>query len=45
MTIHAVAVSSTDPPRARAFHELLGFRFAEDGPDDYRVDVFCQSPS
>ncbi|MGY1804312.1 VOC family protein [Blastococcus sp. SYSU D00922] len=39
MTIYAVAVSATDLPRARAFYELLGFRFPEAGPDDPHLEA------
>jgi hypothetical protein len=31
MTIYAVAVSASDLVRARAFYELLGFRFPDTG--------------
>ena len=39
MTIYAVAVSATDLPRARAFYELLGFRFPATGPDDPHLEA------
>ncbi|HZB19816.1 MAG TPA: VOC family protein [Blastococcus sp.] len=39
MTIYAVAVSATDLPRARAFYELLGFRFPETGADDPHLEA------
>ena len=39
MTIYAVAVSATDLPRARAFYELLGFRFPEAGADDPHLEA------
>ena len=39
MTIYAVAVSATDLSRARAFYELLGFRFPEAGSDDPHVEA------
>jgi catechol 2,3-dioxygenase-like lactoylglutathione lyase family enzyme len=39
MTIYAVAVSAADLPRARAFYELLGFRFPQGGPDDPHLEA------
>jgi catechol 2,3-dioxygenase-like lactoylglutathione lyase family enzyme len=39
MTIYAVAVSATDLARARAFYELLGFRFPETGSEDPHLEA------
>ena len=39
MPIYAVAVSATDLPRARAFYELLGFRFPEATSDDPHLEA------
>ena len=39
MTIYGVSVSATDLPRARAFYELLGFRFPEADPDHQHLEA------
>jgi catechol 2,3-dioxygenase-like lactoylglutathione lyase family enzyme len=39
MTIYAVAVSATDLRQARAFYELLGFRFPETASDDPHLEA------
>jgi catechol 2,3-dioxygenase-like lactoylglutathione lyase family enzyme len=39
MKIYAVAVSATDLPGARAFYELLGFRFPSTEPDDPHLEA------
>lgn len=38
MTIYAVAVTATDLAGARAFYELLGFRFPETAVDDPHLE-------
>jgi catechol 2,3-dioxygenase-like lactoylglutathione lyase family enzyme len=53
MTIYGVSVSASDLPRARAFYELLGFRFPEadpahahlEGEDDSGVRLLVDSAS
>lgn len=39
MTIYAVAVSARDLARARAFYELLGFRFPETASGDPHLEA------
>jgi uncharacterized glyoxalase superfamily protein PhnB len=39
MPIYAVAVSATDLSRARAFYELLGFRFPDTASDDPHLEA------
>ena len=39
MTIYAVAVTATDLAGARAFYELLGFRFPATEPDDPHLEA------
>ncbi len=39
MTMYGVSVSATDLPRARAFYELLGFRFPEFDPGHTHLEA------